>query len=160
MDCLMKYLHKKKRTNQIRSMGLGIHCWPACLPVYLSLWEIFIFVNCNWVAIWWRHYSTHLHINSTQNNTNNTQNNIIHQLVRVCNIPHLCEVYPGICLITEEKAWKNLSQGTWRMPVEKFCNTDKIQDTGPFCLKKNVIMLSFPKCGIIHTSIISWCEFL
>jgi hypothetical protein len=26
-------------------------------------------------------------------------------------MPHLCEFYPGICLTTEEKAWKNLSQG-------------------------------------------------
>jgi 2-keto-3-deoxy-L-rhamnonate aldolase RhmA len=26
-------------------------------------------------------------------------------------------VYPGICLTTEEKARKNLSQGCWRMPV-------------------------------------------
>ena len=26
-------------------------------------------------------------------------------------VPRLCEVYPGICLTTEEKAWKNLSQG-------------------------------------------------
>jgi hypothetical protein len=32
-------------------------------------------------------------------------------------VPHLCKVYPGICLKTEEKAWKNLSQGSWRMPV-------------------------------------------
>jgi hypothetical protein len=24
---------------------------------------------------------------------------------------HLCEFYPGICLTTEEKSWKNLSQG-------------------------------------------------
>ena len=26
-------------------------------------------------------------------------------------MPRLCELYPGICLTTEEKAWKNLSQG-------------------------------------------------
>jgi len=26
-------------------------------------------------------------------------------------VPRLCGVYPGICLITEEKARKNLSQG-------------------------------------------------
>ena len=26
-------------------------------------------------------------------------------------VPHLCEFYPGICLTTEEKARKNLSQG-------------------------------------------------
>jgi hypothetical protein len=24
-------------------------------------------------------------------------------------VPRLCELYPGICLTTEEKAWKNLS---------------------------------------------------
>jgi len=26
-------------------------------------------------------------------------------------VPRLCGFYPGICLTTEEKAWKNLSQG-------------------------------------------------
>jgi hypothetical protein len=30
---------------------------------------------------------------------------------RVLAVPHLHELYPGICLTTEEKAWKNLSQG-------------------------------------------------
>jgi len=32
-------------------------------------------------------------------------------------MPRLCESYPGICLTTEEKAEKNLSQGSWRVPV-------------------------------------------
>jgi uncharacterized integral membrane protein len=32
-------------------------------------------------------------------------------LGRVRAVPHLCKLYPGICLTTEEKAWKNLSQG-------------------------------------------------
>ena len=32
-------------------------------------------------------------------------------------VPHLCELYPGISLKTEEKARKNLSQGSLRMPV-------------------------------------------
>jgi len=32
-------------------------------------------------------------------------------------MPRLWEVYPGICLTTEEKARKNLSQGSRRMPV-------------------------------------------
>jgi hypothetical protein len=36
----------------------------------------------------------------------------------------LCEVYPGICLTTEEKAWKNLSQGSRRMPVGKECTEE------------------------------------
>jgi len=25
--------------------------------------------NCNWVDTWWQQYSTHLHTNSTHNNT-------------------------------------------------------------------------------------------
>ena len=35
-----------------------------------------IFVKCNWVAARWQQYSTHLHTNSTQNDTmkQNTQN--------------------------------------------------------------------------------------
>ena len=32
-------------------------------------------------------------------------------------MPRLCEVYTGICLTIEDKAWKNLSQGSRRMPV-------------------------------------------
>ena len=31
--------------------------------------------------------------------------------------PRLCELYPGICLITEVKAGKNLIQGSRRVPV-------------------------------------------
>jgi len=34
-------------------------------------------------------------------------------------VPRLCEVYTGICLTTDEKAWKTLSQGSRRMPVGK-----------------------------------------
>jgi len=32
-------------------------------------------------------------------------------------MPHLCELYPGICLTTEEKAQKNLSQGSRTVPA-------------------------------------------
>jgi hypothetical protein len=32
-------------------------------------------------------------------------------------VSHLCDVYPGICLTTEEKARKNLSQVSRRMSV-------------------------------------------
>ena len=32
-------------------------------------------------------------------------------------MPRLCELYPGICHTTEEKAWKNLSQGSRRVTV-------------------------------------------
>ena len=33
-------------------------------------------------------------------------------------VPHLCELYPGIFLTTEEKAQKNLRQGSRRVPVD------------------------------------------
>jgi hypothetical protein len=36
----------------------------------------------------------------------------IKNLERVSAVPRLCELYPGICLTTEEKARKNLSQGS------------------------------------------------
>jgi len=32
-------------------------------------------------------------------------------------VPRLCKFYPSICLTTEEKAWKNLSQGSRRVLV-------------------------------------------
>ena len=38
-------------------------------------------------------------------------------LGRVWLEPRLCELYPGICLTTEEKAQENLSEGGQRVPV-------------------------------------------
>jgi hypothetical protein len=42
----------------------------------VTLWYIYIFVNCNWVDTRWQQYSTRSHTNSTQNITMklNTQN--------------------------------------------------------------------------------------
>jgi hypothetical protein len=37
------------------------------------------------------------------------------KLGRVQAVPRLCGFYPGICLTTEEKAWKNLNQYAKRM---------------------------------------------
>jgi hypothetical protein len=48
----------------------------------------------------------------------------------------------------------------WEIIAEKFCHTGKNWDTVLFCLKKKVILSSFPKYDIIHTSITSWCECL
>ena len=39
------------------------------------------------------------------------------QLGRVRTVPRLCDVYPGICLTREEKARKNPSQVSRRVPV-------------------------------------------
>ena len=71
-----------------------------------------IFVNCNWVDTRWQQYSTHLHTNSTQNDTKQTILRATQQFGRVWAVPCLGELYPGICLTTEEKARKNLSQGS------------------------------------------------
>jgi len=38
---------------------------------------------------------------------------------RVWAVSRLCGLYPGICLTTEEKARKNLSQGSRRVPAGK-----------------------------------------
>jgi hypothetical protein len=51
--------------------GNGYGCSETAPLLYYD-----IFVNCNWIDTPWQQYSTHLHTNSTQNNTLkwNTQN--------------------------------------------------------------------------------------
>jgi len=68
-----------------------------------------MFVNCSRVATQWQQYSTHLHKNSTQKNTIN--------LGTVLAVTRLCGFYSGIWLTAEENAWKNLSQGSQRVPI-------------------------------------------
>jgi hypothetical protein len=82
--------------------------------VLLSMSVVFIFIfiylfsfNCSWVDTRWLQYSTHLDTNSTQNTENGTY--ITMKIWEVRAVPRLCELYPGICLTTEEKARKNLS---------------------------------------------------
>jgi len=66
----------------------------------------------------WQQYSTHLHTNNTQNDTKQTIPRTTQTFFgRVRAVPRLCELYPGICLTTEEKARKNLSQGSRRVPA-------------------------------------------
>ena len=56
--------------------------------------------------------STHLHTNNTQNNTNNNRTTQITTNVEQCgSCPVFASFYLGICLTTEEKARKTLSQG-------------------------------------------------
>jgi hypothetical protein len=61
---------------------------------------IYIF-NRSWVDTRGQQYITHLHTNSTHNTE-------IGKLESAGRAPS-CELYPGICLTTEEKARKNLS---------------------------------------------------
>jgi hypothetical protein len=67
---------------------------------------LFIF-NCNWVDTRWQQYSTHLHTNNTQNTETGTYITIKNG--KMWAVPRLCEFYPDICLIAEEKARKYLS---------------------------------------------------
>ena len=73
------------------------------------IYDIF---NCNWVVTRWQQYSTHIHTNNTENDTKQTIHRTTQKLGRVRAVPCLCGFYPGICLTTEEKAWKILSQGS------------------------------------------------
>jgi hypothetical protein len=79
-------------------------------------------------------FSTHIHTNNAGNVTKQTshrttqkiyieqnkkcieQQKKIHRATKILGkvraVPHLCGHHPGICLTTEEKARKNLSQGS------------------------------------------------
>jgi hypothetical protein len=49
----------------------------------------------------------------------NKQNIEQHKYGRVRAVPRLCELYLGICFTTEEKARKNLSQGSRTIRIHK-----------------------------------------
>jgi hypothetical protein len=101
--------------------------------IYDMIWyDIVVFVNCNWVATQWQQYSTHLHTNSTVQYSTVQYSTVQYSTVQystvqytfthkqyterhknfgtVRAVPRLCQLYPGICLTTEEKARRNLSQ--------------------------------------------------
>jgi len=68
--------------------------------------------------------SSTVHTNNMENNTNNKEYG------RVRTVPRHCEFYPGICLTTEEKARKNLSQGKKNLRVQYtyYKNTHALQN--------------------------------
>jgi len=58
-------------------------------------------------------------------------------------VPHLCGFYPGICLTTEEKARKNLSQGSrsvtvYILPITKTPTHYKTTHTHTHTLQNNI----------------------
>ena len=86
-------------------------------PGSRSAWLYDIF-DCNWVATRWQYYSTHLHTNTIHRTTQNEQYIEQHKhFGRVRAVPRLCGFYPGIRRTTEEKARKNLSECSRRMPA-------------------------------------------
>ena len=71
----------------------------------------YIFVNCNWVVTRWQWYSTVQYSTVQYTFTHKQYIEQHNNFGRVRAVPRLGELYPGICLTTEEKARKNLSQG-------------------------------------------------
>jgi hypothetical protein len=60
--------------------------------------------------------TVHIYTQTVHRTTKNKQYIEEHKKFgRVRAVPHLCEFYPGICITTEEKGRKNLSQGTRRV---------------------------------------------
>ena len=55
---------------------------------------------------------TYTHTNNTENDAKQTIHKTTQKFGRVRAVPRLSWFYPGICLTTEEKARKNLSQGS------------------------------------------------
>jgi len=78
--------------------------------------------------------TVHIYIQTIHRTTQSTQT--IHRRTQFTNLEEcrpyrLCKVYPGICLTTEEKAQKNLSQGS-----QKFGKNSLVLHTG-CALKQN-----------------------
>ena len=62
--------------------------------------------------------TVHIYTQTIHRTTQNKQYIEQHKIFgRVRAVPRLGELYPGICLTTEEKARKTLSQGSRRVPV-------------------------------------------
>jgi hypothetical protein len=89
-------------------------------------------LNCKWVVTQWQYYSTHLNTNSTQNDTKQKYIEQHKHFGRVRAVPRLCELYPGICLTTEEKARKTLGQGSRRVPAGTMKIHKHIYHRSPF----------------------------
>jgi hypothetical protein len=83
------------------------------------IWWYDIFVNFNWIATLWQLYSEHLHTNNTQNDKNKQYIEQHKNFGRVRAVPRLGELYPDTCLTTEEKARKNLSQGSRTIRIHR-----------------------------------------
>jgi len=112
---------------------------------YMIRYDIIYLLNYSCVATRWQQYSTHLHTDSTQNNTKHTIYTTQFLLFwKSAGRARLCQLYPGIGITTEEKARKTLIPGSRRVPV----GTMKIHMLPRFTSLVFVQMLkSFKKCA-------------
>ena len=74
------------------------------------MYDIDIFVNCNWVATRWQQCSTHLHTNNTQNDKKQTIYRTTQKFWKSAGRAPSWRVIPWHLITTEEKARKNFSQ--------------------------------------------------
>ena len=63
--------------------------------------------------------TVHIYTQTVHRTTQNKQYIEQQQFVGVRAVPRLGELYPGICLTTEEEARKNLSQGTRKIRIHR-----------------------------------------
>jgi len=72
-------------------------------------------------------------------------------------MPRLCEIYPGICFTSGEKAREDLIQGSRRMPVGKEY-TIRIHNLQNY---KNIELTEFARIFMfISISLVSLCKYL
>jgi hypothetical protein len=64
--------------------------------------------------------TVHIYTQTIHRTTKNEQyTEQLKNLGRVRAVPNLGELYPGMCLTTEKKARKNLSQGSWTIRIHR-----------------------------------------
>ena len=99
----------------------SIQCYSPHTFIYLHVLCIFMFLRQGinkMFSAFFIHLLTAIRLTPGGSSTEHiyTQSNTIN-LGRVLAVPRLCELYSGICLTTEGKARKNLSQGSRRVAV-------------------------------------------
>ena len=114
-------LHPASRSSILLkpSIALGTMFWI----IILNLWPS---VRAIWYMIWHDmiHLLTAVGLSPGGSITAHIYTHTIHrttQITRVRGVPRLCEFYPGICLTTEEKAWKNFSRCSQNGEYMKIC---------------------------------------
>jgi len=80
------------RTTNVLLFKFRCNIFIGEIPGFGSEWDtlyhIDVSVDCNWVATRWQQYSTHLHTNSTQNDTKKTIHRTTQQFGRFSNRHH------------------------------------------------------------------------
>jgi len=93
-NCIVHPTHMNPRlyfpaVNDIKMVAT----WTIEAEASILASDMIQLLNCNWVATRWQQYSTHLHTNSTQNDTKQTIHRTTQKYLDECGaVPHLCEL--------------------------------------------------------------------